>query len=816
MHTIKRILLLFCLFPVFLIPAQNHTISGYITDKDTGEPLISASVFDTQSLKGTAGNNYGFYSLTLPKGEVSLNYSYIGYPTESVSFFLQKDTVIHIRLSLQNMLEEVTVVGHRSEIGVHGSQMSAVEVPISQIKNIPTIFGENDLIKALQLLPGVQAGTEGSAGFYVRGGGLDENLLLLDGVPIYNVNHMFGFFSVFNSDALKNVTLYKGSFPARFGGRLSSVVDIRMKDGDDKKIKGSASIGVISSKIQLEGPIIKEKTTFNISARRTYIDLLTRPILKAYAKREDESNRVDAGYYFYDINAKFTHKISDRDKLFLSIYTGDDAMYAKVRTNYTDMPEHEERNWSKLNWGWGNLVAALRWNHVINRKLFMNTTASFTRYRSDLRVAVETEEIHKSTIPPETATSETSVKYDSGIGDWTLKTDFDYSLNPSNDIKFGVSYTHHTFSPDVSALRFSSSNTEWENLDTIVGSPKVYAHETMAFVEDNISLGELLKVNLGAHFSSFHLQDEDYFSLQPRAGLRIRLDDNLSFKAGYAYMKQYVHMLSNSSVSLPTDLWVPVTKKIKPMSSHQYSAGFFYSLRNIAEFSVEAYYKTMDNLLEYKDGASFLGVSTQWEEKVNMGRGIAYGIEFLMHRTYGNTTGWLGYTWAKSDRIFDKPGNIINNGKPFPAKYDRRHDLSLTVSHKFSHRFDIAASWIFSTGNTGTFGYHEYRNIPAPNYPDPGLAPYVTTHIESRNNFRFNNYHRLDLGVNFHKTTRRGNLRTWNISIYNAYNQLNPFMVFTSSSMVYNPQTGNTEEEHKLMQASLFPIIPSISYTIQF
>lgn len=816
MLAIKKVILLLFFFPVYLTPAQNRTISGYITDKETGEPLISASVFETLSLKGTSGNSYGFYSLTLPAGNVSLNYSYIGYQTENRSFTLQNDTVIHLLLSSQNMLEEITVVGHRSEMGVQGSQMSAIEVPISQIKNIPTIFGENDLIKALQLLPGVQSGTEGSAGLYVRGGGLDENLLLLDGVPLYNVNHMFGFFSVFNSDAVKNVTLYKGSFPARFGGRLSSVVDIRMKDGDDKKVKGSVSIGAISSKIQVEGPLIKEKTTFNISARRTYIDLLAQPILKAYVKKEDESNRVGAGYYFYDVNAKITHKISDRDKLFLSMYTGDDAMYAKVRTNYTDIPDHEEKNWSKLNWGWGNLVAALRWNHVINSKLFMNTTASFTRYRSDLKVGMETEETLKGVAPPQTTTTETNVKYDSGIRDWTFKTDFDYSLNPSNDIKFGMSYTHHTFSPDVSALKYSTSEEEWENLDTIIGSPKVYAYETMAFAEDNISLSKIFKLNLGAHFSSFHLQDQDYFSLQPRAGLRILLDDNLSFKAGYAYMKQYVHMLSNSSVSLPTDLWVPVTKRIKPMSSHQYSAGLFYSLPNIAEFSVEGYYKTMDNLLEYKDGSSFLGVSTHWEEKVSMGRGIAYGIEFLIHRTYGNTTGWLGYTWAKSERIFDKPGNIINNGKPFPAKYDRRHDINFTISHIFSKRFDIAASWIYSTGNTGTFGYHEYWNLPAPNYPSSDFTPPMTTHIESRNNFRFNDYHRFDLGVNFHKTTRRGNLRTWNISIYNVYNQLNPFMVYTSSSNVFDPKTGYTEEEFKLMQASLFPIIPSISYTLQF
>jgi hypothetical protein len=795
--------------------AQNYTISGYITDGDTGEPLISASVFDTQSLKGTAGNNYGFYSLTLPQGEVSLNYSYIGYKTEIRRFFLQGDTVIHIRLSPQNMLDEITVVGHTSETGVKGSQMSAVEVPISLIKNIPTLFGENDLIKALQLLPGVQAGTEGSAGLYVRGGGPDENLLLLDGVPLYNVNHMFGFFSVFNSDALKNVTLYKGSFPARFGGRLSSVVDVRMKDGDDKKVKGSASIGVISSKIQVEGPIIKERTTFNVSARRTYIDILAQPLIRNYAKQDDEANRVGAGYYFYDINAKFTHRISDNDKLFLSVYTGDDALYARVRTHYRDNPTTEEKYWTKLNWGWGNLLTALRWNRVVNSKLFMNTTASFTRYRSKLRVGEETQNIDKN-VAENSVYSETNIRYNSGINDWTVKADFDYNPSPAHDIKFGANYTYHTFSPDVSSFKLSSTDKNWDNVDTVVSSPKVYAHETMAYIEDNISLGRVFKFNLGAHLSSFHVQDKDYFSLQPRAGLRALLNDNLSAKAGYAYMKQYVHMLSNSSVSLPTDLWVPVTNKIQPMSSHQYSAGLFYSLRDIADFSVEGYYKTMDNLLEYKDGASFLGFSTHWEDKVSMGRGKAYGVEFLVQRTQGNTTGWLGYTWSRSDRIFDKPGNIINNGKAFPAKYDRRHDLSLTVSHRFSDRFDIAGSWVFSSGNTGTFGYQEYMNVPAPNFPDPISAPSQTVYIENRNNFRFASYHRLDLGMNFHKITKRGNRRTWSIGAYNVYNRMNPFMVYVSQDGRYNPATGQTIRKNRLMQASLFPIIPSVSYTLSF
>lgn len=808
-----------CLLLLFVtvqaVFAQRYTISGYISDKANGETLISATVFDASSLKGATTNNFGYYSLTLPAGQVTLEYSYIGYRTFKQEFNLRGDTVLNIALELDNMLEEVTVIGNRTEIGVKGSQMSAVEVPINQIKNIPTIFGENDLIKALQLLPGVQSGTEGSAGLYVRGGGPDENLLLLDGVPLYNVNHMLGFFSVFNSDALKNVTLYKGSFPARFGGRLSSVVDVRMKDGDDKKIRGSASIGLISSKLQLEGPIIKEKTTFNISLRRTYIDILAQPLIKSLQESED-GNVKGAGYYFYDVNAKFTHKLTERDKLYLSTYLGDDAIYFNVNDGYTYGGDYETKEKTKLDWDWGNAIAALRWNRIVSNKLFMNTTASFTRYRSALSSSYESETHDLSVQNRPVSNEESRVTYNSGIQDWTMKTEFDYTPSVNHDVKFGASYTYHTFAPDVISLKFKDSSQIEENIDTIAGSPKIFAHETAVFLEDNISLGRMFKVNLGVHFSSFHVQNNNYFSLQPRVGLRVLLAEDLSLKASYASMNQYIHMLSNNTVSLPTDLWVPATSRIKPMKSHQYALGAFYTLKNIADLSVEGYYKTMENLLEYKDGASFMGVSSNWEDKVSMGRGVAYGVELLAQRSFGNTTGWVGYTWSKSDRIFDRPGNIINDGKSFPAKYDRRHDISITASHRFSEKIDVSATWVYSTGNAATFAFHEYTAANTPNNKWNYYYPYTHSYVEARNNFRYNDYHRLDLGVNFHKITKRGNQRTWNISIYNAYNQLNPFFIYVNSNSTYNPVTGETTEKNTLRQASLFPIIPSVSYTIKF
>lgn len=772
------IIFLFLSVIPYYVNSQSYTVSGYITDAVNGEPLLSATVFDTLSARGSETNNYGYYSITLPAGEVSINYSYVGYHNEEHTFLLNGDTILHIDLDLSNMLEEVMVIGNHSSSGVGKTQMSAVEIPVTQIKNIPSLFGENDMIKVLQLLPGVQSGTEGSAGLYVRGGGPDQNLLLLDGVPLYNVNHMLGFFSVFNSDALKNVTLYKGSFPARFGGKLSSVVDVHMKDGDDKKIRGSVGVGLISLKLQLEGPIIKEKTTFNVSLRRTYFDLLLKPFILANSGSGGINN---AGYYFYDMNAKITHKVSDKDKLYLSLYRGIDAIYygnSKPNMN--------------VNWDWGNAIAALRWNRNLNNKLFMNTTASFTRYRSSLGSSQGDEE--------------SGLTYKSGIRDWTLKSDFDYKPTTGHDVKFGTAYTYHTFTPDVTSMKFQGGNIVEQPLDTVLGSPRVFAHETAAYFEDNFPVNRLLKINLGLHFSSFHVQNRNYYSLQPRISTRFLLSDDLSIKAGYAYMNQYTHMLSTSTVSFPTDLWVPSTKNIPPMQSHQYVVGFFYSLKNIANFSIESYYKTMNNLLEYKEGASFMGTSANWEDKVSIGRGVAYGVEFLAQRSFGNTTGWIGYTWSKADRIFERLGNVLNYGHSFPAKYDRRHDINITALHKFSEKIDVSASWVFTTGNTATLSSHEYRAADSPTYDQNFWDPNTYPYINSRNNFRYPNYHRLDLGINFHKETSRGNHRTWNISIYNAYNRMNPFYVSV------------WEENGKkvLKQATLFTIIPSISYNIQF
>ena len=781
--------------------AQKRTISGYVMDAASKETLIGATVFDKNSGKGCATNSYGFYTLTLNPGEVDLQVSYVGYAQQNQTFDLKENLNLNFMLTTNIQLDEVVVEATRATVSARSPQMSVVELPVQQIKSIPTLFGEADVLKAIQLLPGVQNGSEGSAGMYVRGGGPDENLLLLDGVPVYNVNHMMGFFSVFNPDALKNVTLYKGSFPAHFGGRLSSVVDIRMKEGDMQQYHGNVSVGLISSKLNFEGPIVKDKLSFNLSFRRTYSDLLMKPALWIAKTQMEDVNKLKAGYYFYDLNAKLNWKISDKDRLYLSFYTGDDAVYFGVKNKDYASNNIQYNQHVNMDWKWGNKVSALRWNHVMSQQLFMDASVNYTQYRHNLGMSINEEALYLDHSQP-SYKDEYSMAYKSGINDLTAKIDFDYTPLPNHEIRFGGNYTYHIFRPEVQSAKIIAGNQI--EVDTTAGSPKVFAHETALYAEDNMTFGDIFRINAGLHYSTFTVEGKTYHSVQPRLSTSVMLASNLSLKAGYAYMTQYVHLLSNSSLSLPTDLWVPVTANIVPMNAHQVSLGAFYELPRLFDISIEGYYKTMDNLLEYKDGASFFGSSERWDEKVCMGKGWAYGVEFLVQRSFGKTTGWIGYTWAHAKRQFDRDGMVINQGNVFPAKYDRRHDLSITVQHKFNDRFDLSGTWVFSSGNCGTLGTQIYEGLPN----EWGVS---TINALERNNFRMGNYHRLDVGMNFHTQKKHG-IGTWNISVYNAYNHNNPFIVYTN----YKWDPATQQEKKVLMQASLFPIIPSVSYSFKF
>ncbi len=774
--------------------SRKFTISGYVTDGTSSETLIGANVFESRQQQGTATNPYGFYSLTLPEGANVLHFSYLGYSSHSTGLILLRDTVLNIRLTSDNQLQEVVVISDKVEAGIKATQMSAIDIPMAQIKHTPAVLGEPDVMKTIQLMPGVQSGLEGSAGLHVRGGGPDQNLILLDGIPVYNVDHMFGFFSVFTPEAVKKVTLFKGSFPARFGGRLSSVVDIRTNDGDMKKFHGMFSIGSLTTKLQFEGPIVKNRTAFNISLRRSYVDLPIRAFL-----RED----LKFGYFFYDINAKVNHKFSDRSRLFLSFYNGKDKYFF----DETDKNDNEGELLSiqriRSDVHWGNTIVSGRWNYIFNNKLFSNTTVAYNNCQMSALSENNYQYFEKQTTEYNYRSD-----YRSGITDWSWQTDFDYTPNPQHRIRFGSGYLYHTFKPEIATARIADKvgdSPSQEVLFSDLANQPIQAHEMTLYAEDNFELGPRTHLNGGLHFSLFNVQSKTYASLQPRISLRHQLGKNVALKAAYTQMNQYVQLLTSTPFSMPTDLWVPVTGDIKPMQAHQLSAGIYFTGLTGWEFSAEAYSKQMKNVLEYKDGITFLGSSSSWDKKVEMGTGRAVGFELMVQKTAGRTTGWMAYAWGKNDRKF--PEGSINNGQRFPYKYDRRHNITAVINQKINDRIDVSASWIFNTGGAMTVPQEStaiIRPADAASYRQPVED---ANYIESRNNYRLPASHRLNLGVNFNKKTKHG-VRTWNFSVYNAYAAQNPNLVY------YSPAT--TYEKAHITQLTFLTFMPSVTYIYKF
>ena len=783
--------------------SRRFTISGYVTDGASSETLIGANVLDSRQRVGTATNPFGFYTLTLPEGDAELSFSYLGYETRHSSFPLNQDTVLNIRLNTNNELAEVIILSDKKEAGIQATAMSAHEIPMAQIQHTPAVLGEADILKTIQLMPGVQAGTEGFSGLYVRGGGPDQNLILLDGIPIYNADHLLGVFSIFTPEAVKKVTLFKSSFPARYGGRLSSIVDVRTNDGDMKRYHGALSIGTLTDKIHLEGPIIKDRTSFSLSGRTTHTAFMG----KAFSSDGDEFN-----YYFYDLNAKVNHKFNDRSRLFLSFYHGKDHYHYNFKESYGTSDCYESKN--GLNWG--NTIVAGRWNYVFTNKLFSNTTVAFNSYRMILKGKAKEENIYS---PSHSYFYQYDSEYRSGIRDWSFRTDFDYTPIPSHHIKFGVEYLYHTFRPETNTSKMKEEEngvTEQDTLYNSISNSYLHGHEASVYAEDNFDIGSRTSLNAGVHISLFNTQGKNYFSIQPRLSVHYRFDHGFSVKASFSQMAQYVHQLSSTPLAMPTDLWVPITKNIRPMRANQYSLGGYYTGIRGWEFSIEGYYKQMRNVLEYQNGVSFFGSSTNWEEKVEMGKGRSMGIEFMAQKTIGKTTGWLAYTLAKADRQF-KDGSI-NDGERFPYKYDRRHSISLCLNHKFSERIDIGASWIYNSGGTVTLPEQQTVILK----PDGSIEQ--TDYISKRNNYRLPASHRLNIGVNFNKKTKHG-MRTWNISLYNAYNSMNPTLVYGKRRdydyLAYKDEHGkytggyNTSKLF-IKKITLLPIIPSVTYTYKF
>lgn len=777
---------------VFAQQPSRHTVSGFVREAGSGELLIGVNIYLPDHKTGTVTNTYGFFSLTLPEADsVEIIASYVGYSPQTRKISLLNDAELNFDLKSNILLDEVKVTAERAERISQSARMSTISVPVAQIKNIPSLLGEKDVFKVLQLMPGVQKGSEGSSGLYIRGGGPDQNLIILDDAIVYNASHLFGFFSLFNGDALKSIELTKGGFPARFGGRLSSVLEMNMKEGNKEKWHGEGGIGLISSRLTLEGPLIKNKSSILLSGRRTYADIILKPIIKAM----EETN---AGYYFYDLNAKINYDFGRKNKLYLSGYFGKDRFYAKY-------DEDEVKEEAGLEWG--NATATLRWNHLFNNQLFSNTSFVFSDYKFGITYKL------KDPVEDENYYAE----YFSGIRDLTIKSDLDYLPSTKHWIKAGGIAILHRFTPYVFIEIDEPINLNKKQ------KKETYGLESGLYVEDTWQPVSNLKINGGLRLSHFLAGSRQYMFLEPRLSAAWKFNNDYALKASYASMNQYIHMISYTGISLPTDLWVPTTDRVRPQQSRQIAFGAVKDL-TIPEISlsIEGYYKTMNHVLGYKEGASFLQLDetgdvrgVNWEDNVTSGKAWSYGLEFLVHKKEGRFSGWIGYTLSWTQMQFDS----LNFGKKFYARYDRRHDISLVGTFRLNKHITLSGTWVYGTGNavtmpTSVYYAPDHQDILAyGNHWSPGnfLYPYnynINDYTE-KNNYRMAPYHRLDLGIQFHKQKKWGE-RIWEISVYNVYNRKNPFFY------EINHYTGSGMSSTVLKQISLFPIIPSFSYSFKF
>lgn len=785
-NTNKVTLLLFILLLTGYIQAQNHTISGYVRDADSGEELIGANVYFAEIKKGTATNQYGFYSITVEEGNYTLKASFLGYNDYSKSINFNKDIKLNINLKIQGLVTEEVEIKARRKQNIESTQMGIVKLPVSQIKELPALMGEVDIVKTIQLLPGVQAAGEGNAGFYVRGGGPDQNLILLDEAVVYNASHLFGFFSVFNADAIKDVNLIKGGMPAKYGGRLSSVLDITAKNGNMKSFHAEGGLGLISSRLTLEGPIKKDTCSFIISGRRTYIDLLLKPLIK------EDSPMYGSGYFFYDLNTKLNYKFSDKSRLFLSGYFGRDVFSL-----------NNAENDFKMRIPWGNATVSARWNYLFNNKLFMNNTLIFTDYNFDTDMETEGFKL---------------LLY-SGIKDYNYKTDFTWLPNVNHNIKFGLNYTRHIFTPgSISAEIDEVVYDQNEQADE-------HAHEAALYISDDFDISDKLKLNIGVRATGFmqvgpfdrYLKNEEnrisdtiiynkgekvaeYKGVEPRLALRYSLSSKSSLKLSFVRNYQYLHLATLSGGTFPNDMWVPSSSLVKPQIGIQGAIGYFRNFDNDKyETSIEVYYKDLKNLIEYKEGAvPGEEIGDNADNNFVFGSGYSYGAEFFVKKSAGDFTGWIGYTWSKTMREFPD----INNGKPYPAKYDRRNDLSVTLSYKPNKKWLFSCVFVYATGNAIT--------LPVSRYFVNGR---LINEYSERNAYRYSPYHRFDLSATLKpKKVNEKYESFWVFSIYNVYSRKNPYFIYFDHEGNVNDGSFRT----KAVQVSLFPILPAVTWNFKF
>lgn len=779
------VIFLFIFFSISVTAQKKVTISGYLKDVSSGEDLIGASVFIKETMKGTTANTYGFFSFSLDPGEYTLIASYVGFDTYEQKISLTEDVRININLTPTAIeMKDVVVTGEKST-NTESTEMGRATIDMDKVKSLPAFMGEADPMKTIQLLPGVLAAGEGNSGFYVRGGGPDQNLILLDEAVVYNASHLFGFFSVFNADAVKNIELYKGTMPSNFGGRLASVVDVTMKDGNNQKFEVDGGVGLIASRLTVQGPIKKNKASFLVSGRRTYIDVVARPFIK------ESSPFKGTGYYFYDLNAKLNYKFSDKDRVYLSGYLGKDKFYFKD----SDAGFEAEIPW-------GNATATARWNHLYSDKLFSNLSLIYSKYDFSFGAIQDQFEF----------------KLFSGIQDYNAKLDYHWFPANRHKVKFGANYVYHTFIPSNATAR--SGEVTFNTGDIV----KLFGHEGAVYFSDDFDVTEKFRLNVGARYSGFaHMgpftrylkdpttgQNSDtivynrgdvvkfYHGIEPRMSMRYAINKTSSVKAAYTHNLQYIHLASLSTVSLPTDVWVPVTDRTKPQIGDQYSVGYFKNFKqDMYEASVEVYYKTMKNQVEYREGAQpDDDVLDNIDNNFVFGKGWSYGAEFFLKKRHGDFNGWIGYTLAWTKRQFDD----INLGEVFYAKFDRRNDISVALTYNYK-KWTFGLVFIYATGNAITLPNSWYI-----------IDNTITYEYAARNSIRMIPYHRLDLSATYHFKKREKFSSELNISIYNVYSRLNPYFLYINTEG--DPYNGSLTIKAK--QVSLFPILPSVTYNFKF
>jgi hypothetical protein len=753
----------------------KYTISGYIKDAENGETLVGASVYDQEDpLRGSYTNSYGFYSLTLPEGNYTLVFSFLGFAEQMREVELREDIRLNISLSQGIMIEEIVVTGKEDQ-NVEGTEMGTTELGMDQLKKLPALLGEVDVLKAIQLLPGVLSAGEGNSGFYVRGGGPDQNLVLLDEAVVYNSGHLLGFFSVFNPDAIRNTTLIKGGMPARYGGRLSSVVDIQMKEGNDQRWGVQGGLGALSSRLTVEGPIVRDKSSLMVSGRRAYAFQLAQPFLEG-------TNFEGTNYFFYDLNAKVNYRFSDKDRLFVSSYFGRDVLkYVSAERGFA------------LDMAYGNTTTTLRWNHLFNDQLFMNLSLIYNDY--------------EFTVGGEQADFDFNLY--SGVRDGNAKLDFDFFPSTSHRIRFGAHYTYHRLTPSIAT---ASSN----DVDFSSDLQAKYAQEAGLYIQDEIRLSDRLSLDAGLRFSLFSqlgpyvspIDSREYGSgenvktftgWEPRISSRFKLSPTSSLKAGFSMAWQYIHLVSNSTSTLPFDVWVPSTERVKPQLGLQYALGYFRNFgNNTYEASVEVYYKDLENQIDFRDGYVD-DITRDVEENFVFGSGRAYGLELFLKKRKGDLNGWLGYTLSRSERSFPE----IEEGRTFPAVYDRTHDISLVMNYTSNPKWEFGLVFVYGTGRAFTPFQSVYFIEQKP-----------VINFGPRNSARFDAYHRLDLSATYYPNpdSQKKFTSSWNFSIYNVYNRRNPLYIFTSYNSDF--QAGNVGVS--AAKVSIFPIIPSVTWNFRW